>query len=86
MLPPGTEVQARPASRRAEAAEIVRTDDRRRPLPSYPLTAPFEPGTDRWGTFVEGVLTDEDGVQRRIAARSTQAFGDEAFKDLSGAA
>jgi hypothetical protein len=78
LLPPGVT----PATQRARPQQrtVIETNDRRKP-PTYPLTAPFEPGSERWATFVDGVLITETGIQHKIAARSTQAFD-----DLSGAA
>jgi hypothetical protein len=78
LLPPGVTPAAPRA--RVQAPALTKTDDRRKPT-VYPLTAPFEPGSDRWATFIDGVLTTETGIVRKVAARSTQAL-----EDVSGAA
>lgn len=78
LLPPGVAPVTAPP--RKQAAAVTQTNDRRKPT-AYPLTAPFEPDSDRWATFIDGTLTTETGIVRKVAARSTQAL-----EDISGAA
>ncbi len=94
LLPPEAEPVRRPQARTLiepiRPAAIATVSPPPRDPPDYPLTAPFEPGSDRWATLVDGILTTEDGVSRLISARATQAISpreiEAVVEDVSGAA
>lgn len=68
------------APARTKTAAVSKTNDHRKST-DYPLVAAFEPGSDRWATFIDGTLTTETGIVRKVAVRSTQTL-----EDVSGAA